>query len=752
MKPTSQPLRQLRQRYLLLRIAESVLFALAITLITITLIKLIAPVAIAWTTGIVAGIVGMIGYTYYLKLWSLTEWRMAYYLNRWYPEMQNSTDLLLSQPQSALQQLQQQKVSETLAQIIPTVRLPHRLQWVALLVFFSVALYVLMPTWPSAHPTNIPSLENTPLVADEPLKTTISQIEITITPPAYTGASEFVSQQFPLKVRKGSRVKWQLTFNQPPKDLLWLFSGKDSVAVVLNGAIATHQRLIQETGFYQLKWTDATGTHLSDYFPIEVIPDMPPSIEVKNLATFVEVTFGESTSIPLTAMLKDDYAVANAHIIATVSKGSGESVKFREETLRFHTPATFHTKESAAQRTINLMQLGLEPGDELYFYVEAFDNQQPMANKTRTETFFIALQDTAQIEAVADEGLGVDLMPEYFRSQRQIIIDSEKLLAEKKKITKEDFNFRSNELGYDQKVLRLRYGQFMGEEFETAIGPAEHGEEDHEHDEDVDVMQRFGHQHDNENEHNLVADKAKAPVPGHTHSAKPGEKESENPLEAFAHNHDNTEEATFFIQSVKTKLRAALTLMWDAELYLRMYQPEKSLPYQYKILKLLKEISNDSRIYVHRTGFDPPPLKEEKRLTGDLTEVTMSVSQNQKAKELAYPSIREGLSLLAEKQPDQVFTSAELALLQQAGNELASVAVANPGQYLEGLSLLKQLGENSLPTKERAQTQQAVVKLLWQVVPEAMRTPTRQAQTSHPWTEDMMRNLQEKSRDGKPRF
>ena len=122
-------------------------------------------------------------------------------------------------------------------------------------------------------------------------------------------------------------------------------------------------------------------------------------------------------------MLKDDYAVTNAHIIATVSKGSGESVKFREETLRFQAPASFNTKESTAQLTIDLLQLGLEPGDELYFYVEAFDNQQPVANKTRTETFFIALQDTTRMEAVANEGLGVDLMPEYFRSQRQIIID-----------------------------------------------------------------------------------------------------------------------------------------------------------------------------------------------------------------------------------------------------------------------------------------------------------------------------------------
>jgi hypothetical protein len=62
--------------------------------------------------------------------------------------------------------------------------------------------------------------------------------------------------------------------------------------------------------------------------------------------------------------------------------------------------------------------------------------------------------------------------------------------------------------------------------------------------------------------------------------------------------------------------------MWDAELHLRMYEPEKSLPYQYKALALIQEIKNSARIYVHRIGFDPPPIKEEVRLTGKIEDVT----------------------------------------------------------------------------------------------------------------------------------
>lgn len=68
--------------------------------------------------------------------------------------------------------------------------------------------------------------------------------------------------------------------------------------------------------------------------------------------------------------------------------------------------------------------------------------------------------------------------------------------------------------------------------------------------------------------------------------------------------------------------------MWDAELHLRLYEPEKSLPFQYEALKYIQEIKNSARIYVHRIGFDPPPIKEESRLTGKIKDIK-SYSKNE---------------------------------------------------------------------------------------------------------------------------
>ena len=58
------------------------------------------------------------------------------------------------------------------------------------------------------------------------------------------------------------------------------------------------------------------------------------------------------------------------------------------------------------------------------------------------------------------------VLPAYFRSQRQIIIDAEALLKQQRKLAAESVPQRSDTIGVDQRILRLRYGQFLGEEAE----------------------------------------------------------------------------------------------------------------------------------------------------------------------------------------------------------------------------------------------------------------------------------------------
>jgi hypothetical protein len=746
MSDSLQHIAKLKQRYLIYRLVETGLWSAGVACLVFSLSKEWSDsFPLRLTVSVLCGVLIGTGWIIRQRLFSRSVADFTRFLNQHYPSLQQSADLLVadSAQLSRLERLQQERTAMEFSQIYPQVRLPHKLLQSSMMLLASVGLSVLLsaflPVVPSLHLKEGTSRgENTPVKRPP---SAIRSFEISITPPAYTHLSSFTSANFDLSLPEGSRVGWKLRFSGEVEELKMIFSNRDSVLVKKEGEQFVLEKVFLQSGFYQLKWKDADQTQWSDFYRIDITADEAPKISVLNLNQFTKLKYSDSQEVEVLSRLTDDYALTNADIIATVSKGSGEGIKFREERLRFASPSIIQGRQVQAQAKLNLKKLGLDPGDELYFYIEAFDNKTPLPNRGRTETFFIALQDTVKTEAVEDEGLGVDLMPDYFRSQRQIIIDTEKLLKDKPRISKQQFNATSNELGFDQKTLRLKYGQFLGEEEDSGIGTeaAAHTEEG----EEEDVTKPFSHQHDKGNEHNLVQEKK------HDHkeeSADPDKKE--DPLAAFVHSHDNTEVATFFEQSLRAKLKAALTVMWDAELYLRLYQPEKSLPYQYTALKLLKEISNDSRIYVHRTGFDPPPLKEEKRLTADLSEVKNPANAYPGEEETGYAHLREAL-LLTEKLlqgKDLRITASGQNTFQRAGQELAPLALQQPA-WLPALSLMKKLSEKEENPSERKKQLQQVRKLLWQVLPAKSAAPTQQATTVHRLDQLFIQQLEGKEND-----
>ena len=165
----------------------------------------------------------------------------------------------------------------------------------------------------------------------------------------------------------------------------------------------------------------------------------------------------------------------------------------------------------------------------------------------------------------------------------------------------------------------MRYGQYLGEEFETSIGghalpdEAEGG---------GDPLEGFMHKHDTgEGEHET--NEKHEQEHDHDHG---GAQNDDDPLAAlmadYVHNHDDAETNTFYEQSTRSLLKMALEQMWQSELHLRLYEPEKAIPFEKKALEYLKSAQQKARTFVKKSGYDPPPIKEkETRLTGELKNV-----------------------------------------------------------------------------------------------------------------------------------
>lgn len=689
--------------------------------------------------GIVGLLVSLFVLMYVLKPWRVSSENVVGYIDAHVPQAGFSSGLLLipSNELSDLSKLQKYRVASQLEPVLSKLRPPHQWNKAALIMLGLLVLGFIgkgiIQTFGNSLNGDDSIKDQITFAPKDSLDSTIKIPELTKTNiiiqyPGYTGKGAQTTSIPNIKAVEGSRIIWNLEFEGEVQDVEMDLMG-EQMSFTKRGQSYGFTKVLNASGFYSFTFRDRVGNdYVSDLYSLEMIKDEPPLVQIEGLDNYSYFEFEDNKRLQFNTNISDDFGIDDAYIIATVSKGSGESVKFREEKVGFDTKIAKGQKQAQLKKMLDLDALKMDPGDELYFYVEAIDQKAPTANIARSETFFAVIRDTVTDVFAVEGNLGVDLMPDYFRSQRQLIIDTEKLIAERSQISESEFKFRSNELGFDQKQLRLKYGQFMGDETEmqAAPGQASHEEEDsdddHDHEEgEGNLLDEYTHKHDSENEHNLVEHQEH----DHGHDDE-GEEAANDPLHEYVHDHGDPEASTLFEKSLKAKLRSALSIMWDAELYLRLYEPEKSLPYQYDALKIIQDIKNSARIYVHRIGFDPPPIKEESRLSGDITEIKNFDKQEEFTYQQTFASTRKAISRLELLiHTKEKFREEDSALFSEAGNELARKAISEPLKYLKVLQGLRDLEKATNRTTDNFKE---VQKNLLVVLPEVEKNPTKKVE------------------------
>ncbi|MBG6234421.1 hypothetical protein IWX76_000976 [Pedobacter sp. CAN_A7] len=627
--------------------------------------------------------------TYWHPYWKVSEHTVSRYLDQRYPELEESTALLYKDEQSLsmLERFQKQKVRANL----PALDLPEVLAKKLLYTGFALVL-ILLAGWllnlqPRKNSTGL-STANTSIVDAAPVKENVppkvTAVLVNITPPTYTGLSPRIQTLLNIRAEMEAIVDWQITTSVPLGTMKFIFNEKETVVVSpldKSGTVFKLRRKLSQPGFYQLN----IGGIKSDLYQLDLIHDLPVRIKINSPKPRTLIDYGQAPQVNLKVSLQDDYGVSNAFISVTMASGKGEGVSFTERKIPFNSSFAKQPNMQLNQ-VLNLRSLGLKPGDELYFFVQALDTR---GQSSRSEVYFVSMVDTAELMSMTGMANGVNLVPEYFRSQRQIIIDTEQLLKDKSSMTEQVFKNRSNNLGIDQKLLRLRYGKFLGEESEGEIGPEEaHEDGDHE---------------------------------GHDHGETPKFGDTKAIMESYAHNHDVAEDATFFEPELKAQLKAVLTEMWNSELRLRTFKPQEALPYEYKALRLFKDLQQKSRAYVAKTSVNMPPLKEEKRLTGELDKIGEPLRKSTYTEPSQKASLlKQTLGLLEKRKAGQEFQAADYPVLQAAEQEMIVAAATHPATFLPALKQLRKVKA----AKTMVLTDiQGVQKAILNIIPAAQSRP-----------------------------
>jgi hypothetical protein len=507
------------------------------------------------------------------------------------PELEDSSALLARAPGTPLGELQRARLLTRIDNVLDDDRLRGivrgKVRFNAIPLALAIAAAASAWAYTAAHRPPLAASAGTGHAAQPAIG---AGIVLYAEPPQYTGAKSSEGAPRDLQIPQHSKVRWCAAHG----DILIELGDGQSLQ-------AAAGKCAEWTASDSLFWRSRQGG--GQRYTIRVIPDQAPQIAIAAPNESVAVLRPDAQSAQISIGISDDYAITKATLHMTLARGSGENIRFTDKETPF--PASADPRKRSWNRNWMLKELGMEPGDELYFFVRASDNA-PVPHMTQSPTYTLRLPGQ-QGEAVESTALPSMVKPENLRSQRQIIIDTEQLVADMPRLAVAEVRARSERIAGDQAKLRLRYGQFLGEE-SSLFGEEEHGD---------------GHEH------------------GNASTQGPGGFGTGNIAAQYGHTHDQEGNATIFDPATKDVLRRALRAMWDAEKQLRAVAPKPALPPEYKALGAIKELQQAERVYLHRTAFVPPAIKEEKRMSGEMAGAASYSRPQATANEVVPADMRE---------------------------------------------------------------------------------------------------------------
>ncbi|MEP6880861.1 MAG: DUF4175 family protein, partial [Dokdonella sp.] len=436
--------------------------------------------------------------------------------------IEDSADLLLAfdAKPTVLQALQRQRIVDRLeAKPLPDLRSAFAFRSATLLagaLLLLVALSWIFPKAAMEKPTPIKLPESAEPVASE---TVIRSAQLVIEPPSYTGLPARSESTLDAKVAEGARLSWRIQFAPEPGSAKLAFHDGTSIPLLRKDGEWTAEMTLAHSTLYRIALESAPALAKDPLYRLDAIVDQSPEIDVISPDKTLSLLDSGQKTWPLAFEVSDDYGVADASLLITLAQGTGEQVTVSERSVRLRADAGKDSRHRRFPRPLDLGAFGFAAGDDLIVRLIVDDNRKPTANTTRSAGYILRWPPDLASESEGVDGIVQKILPAYFRSQRQIIIDTEALLDDRSKLATAKWLARSDTIGVDQKILRLRYGQFLGEEFES--GAAEHHAksaqkdgkpaqqdaltDDHGHASDASTTQGFG------DEGNILAEY------GHTH-------------------------------------------------------------------------------------------------------------------------------------------------------------------------------------------------------------------------------------------
>ena len=283
------------------------------------------------------------------------------WLNAAIPALEDSSTLLTAEAKTPIARLQRQRLQSRLAQVLTRDdyrRIAHTrvrfgfLPLAASLVAAGAAWgFQVNPATANVSAVAVPA--NKPIVDGE--------VYLRVSPPAYTGVAGFETAARDIQIPQYSDVRWCVRKPVGAQPVVELGDGQ-TLSITADCAA----KRVGDSLFWRVR--GAAGAR----YNIRVTPDQAPQVTIIEPAELIHLLPKDVKTVQLSVLAKDDYAISRASLHMTLARGSGENVRFTDREVPL--PKSADPKSRGWKKQWTLAELGMEPGDELYFFVRATDN------------------------------------------------------------------------------------------------------------------------------------------------------------------------------------------------------------------------------------------------------------------------------------------------------------------------------------------------------------------------------------------
>ena len=289
---------------------------------------------------------------------------------------------------------------------------------------------------------NITSEEYKISVINRPI---ISNIELTIIPPAYTHLPEQTQKDNGnVTALIGSKIKLAMSSSRELSNAAVMFSDSTSKRMSINSTKAfTEFGVIKEVG-YHILIADMQGySNINPItYSIKTLTDENPSVEM--ISPNENIKLGNQSKISLVSKISDDYGFSKMNLNFRLA-----SSKYRQTSEEFtQVPVTISNqqKEEEVYFVWDLAPLVLAEGEDLSYYFEIFDNDNISGPKsTKTRQFTITVPSLNELYAEAE-----DKQIESAKDLEHALKDAEQLKKEIQKLS-DDMKQNSKEISWQEK-------------------------------------------------------------------------------------------------------------------------------------------------------------------------------------------------------------------------------------------------------------------------------------------------------------